>query len=123
VPSAKVGLPEVQIGIRLAPEARTFAASGRPEGGAEPITSAVARRRRQLGIVDGSSPRAAQGSRNRSRASQKRPLPRSNRDDKPPRQIRSRHVRGVPQSIARRARNQRAPYACIEAIEAAAICH
>jgi 3-hydroxyacyl-CoA dehydrogenase len=125
VPSAKVGLPEVQIGIlpggggtqrlpRLigVQPALDMIVSGRHVPAPEAL---------QLGIVDAVLP---EGAELRTEAvayarkiADKRPLPR----------IRDRSVSAdasmfdaMRKSIARRARNQKAPYNCIAAVEAAA---
>jgi 3-hydroxyacyl-CoA dehydrogenase len=126
VPSAKVGLPEVQIGIL--PGAGGTQRLPRligPKAALEMITSGrhvPAEEAARLGIVDevvpeGSLKEAAIAFARR--IADKRPLP----------VIRERNERlaegtpdlfdGMRKSIARRARNQRAPYACIEAVEAA----
>jgi 3-hydroxyacyl-CoA dehydrogenase len=126
VPSAKVGLPEVLIGIL--PGAGGTQRLPRligPKAALEMITSGrhvPAEEANKLGIVDEIAPegqlRAAAIVYARKIADQ-RPLP----------IIRERSEKlaeGTPElfenmrkSIARRARNQRAPYACIEAVEAA----
>src|SRR3984885_3938980 len=125
VPSAKVGLPEVQIGILpggggtqrlprlVGPKvALEMITSGRHV----PAPEALA-----LGILDEVLPEGADlGSRAVAYAggiADVRPLPR----------VRDRDVRlddpgvfdAMRKSIARRARNQKAPYRCIEAVEAA----
>jgi 3-hydroxyacyl-CoA dehydrogenase len=126
VPSAKVGLPEVQIGIL--PGAGGTQRLPRligPKAALEMITSGrhvPAEEAHTLGIVDEIVPEgdlkgaAIVFAR---RIADRHPLPR----------IRGKNDRlaeGTPalfeatrKAIARRARNQRAPYACIEAVEAA----
>src|SRR6266481_5545284 len=126
VPSAKVGLPEVQIGIL--PGAGGTQRLPRligPKAALEMITSGrhvPAEEAKKLGIVDEIAPEgqlketAVAFAR---KIADRRPLP----------VIRERSEKlaeGTPElfdnmrkSIARRARNQRAPYACIEAVEAA----
>jgi 3-hydroxyacyl-CoA dehydrogenase len=126
VPSAKVGLPEVQIGIL--PGAGGTQRLPRligPKAALEMITSGrhvPAEEAHRLGILDELAPegdlKAASVAFAR-RVADTRPLPRiRDRNDK--------LAEGTPalfeatrKSIARRARNQRAPYACIEAVEAA----
>src|SRR5689334_19653923 len=126
VPSAKVGLPEVQIGIL--PGAGGTQRLPRligPKAALEMITSGrhvPAEEAKKLGIVDEIVPEgdlkgAAMAFARR--VADTRPLPR----------IRDRNERlaeatpalfdAARKAIARRARNQRAPYACIEAVEAA----
>src|SRR5947207_3195493 len=125
VPSAKVGLPEVQIGIL--PGAGGTQRLPRligPKAALEMITSGrhvPAEEAHKLGIVDEIVPEA--DLRNAAvafarRIADRRPLPRI-RDQN------DRLAEGTPalfeatrKAIARRARNQRAPYACIEAVEA-----
>ncbi|HUI34896.1 MAG TPA: 3-hydroxyacyl-CoA dehydrogenase NAD-binding domain-containing protein [Stellaceae bacterium] len=126
VPSAKVGLPEVLIGIL--PGAGGTQRLPRligPKAALEMITSGrhvPAEEAAKLGIVDEVAPEgklketAIAFAR---KIAEKRPLP----------VIRNRNEKlaegtpelfdGMRKSIARRARNQRAPYACIEAVEAA----
>jgi 3-hydroxyacyl-CoA dehydrogenase len=126
VPSARVGLPEVQIGIL--PGAGGTQRLPRligPKAALDLIVSGrhvPAEEAHKLGIIDELAPegqlREAAIAFAR-RVADGRPLPR----------IRDRNERlaeGTPEifeamrrSIARRARNQRAPYACIEAVEAA----
>jgi 3-hydroxyacyl-CoA dehydrogenase len=126
VPSAKVGLPEVQIG--LLPGAGGTQRLPRligPKAALEMIISGrhvPAEEAHKLGIIDEIVPegelREAALAFAR-RIADLRPLPRiRDRDDK--------LAEGTPalfeatrKSIARRARNQRAPYASIEAVEAA----
>jgi 3-hydroxyacyl-CoA dehydrogenase len=126
VPSAKVGLPEVLIGIL--PGAGGTQRLPRligPKAALEMITSGrhvAAEEAHKLGIVDDLAPEG--GLKEAAIAfarkiADRRPLP----------VIRSRNEKlgegtselfdGMRKSIARRARNQRAPYACIEAVEAA----
>src|SRR5213082_945225 len=126
VPSAKVGLPEVQIGIL--PGAGGTQRLPRligPKAALDMIVSGrhvPAEEAHKLGIIDEVVPEA--DLRNAAiafarRIADRRPLPR----------IRDKNewlAEGTPdlfeaarKSIARRARNQRAPYACIEAVEAA----
>ena len=126
VPSAKVGLPEVQIGIL--PGAGGTQRLPRligPKAALEMITSGrhvPAEEAHKLGIVDEIVPEtdlkgAAMAFARR--IADRRPLPRiRDKNDK--------LAEGTPalfeatrKAIARRARNQRAPYACIEAVEAA----
>ncbi len=126
VPSAKVGLPEVLIGIL--PGAGGTQRLPRligPKAALEMITSGrhvPAEEAAKLGIIDEI---AAEGTLREAavafarRIADKRPLPViCQRDEK--------LAEGTPalfeaqrKAIARRARNQRAPYACIEAVEAA----
>jgi 3-hydroxyacyl-CoA dehydrogenase len=128
VPSAKVGLPEVQIGILPgAGGTQRLPRLVGPKAALELITSGrhvPAEEAHKLGIVDEIVPEtqlkeaAIAFAR---RVADKRPLPRiRDRDDK------LADAKSDPgmfeafrKSIARRARNQRAPYACIEAVEAA----
>ena len=126
VPSAKVGLPEVQIGIL--PGAGGTQRLPRligPKAALDMIVSGrhvPAEEAHKLGIIDEVVPErelkqaAVAFAR---RAADNKPLPRI-RDKS------DRLAEGTPdvfenmrKSIARRARNQRAPYACIEAVEAA----
>jgi len=126
VPSAKVGLPEVLIGIL--PGAGGTQRLPRligPKAALEMITSGrhvPAAEAHKLGIIDEIVPEAdLKGSAIAfaRRIADQRPLPRiRDKTDK--------LAEGTPalfeatrKSIARRARNQRAPYACIEAVEAA----
>ncbi len=126
VPSARVGLPEVQIGIL--PGAGGTQRLPRligPKAALDMIVTGrhvPAEEAHKLGIIDELAPEgqlkeaAIAFAR---RVADTRPLPR----------LRDRNERlaeGTPEvfenmrkSIARRARNQRAPYACIEAVEAA----
>src|SRR5712691_9263920 len=126
VPGAKVGLPEVQIGIL--PGAGGTQRLPRligPKAALEMITSGrhvPADEAHRLGIIDEIVPEAdlqKAAIAFARRVADQRPLPR----------IRDRNEKlaeGTPElfeatrkAIARRARNQRAPYACIEAVEAA----
>ncbi len=126
VPSAKVGLPEVQIGIL--PGAGGTQRLPRligPKAALDMIVSGrhvPAEEAHKLGIIDEIVPESelpAGAIAFAKRIAEKRPLPRiRDRSD--------RLAEGTPdlfeatrKSIARRARNQRAPYACIEAVEAA----
>src|SRR5947207_8031288 len=128
VPSAKVGLPEVQIGILPgAGGTQRLPRLVGPKAAMELITSGrhvPAAEAQKLGIVDeilpeGDLKNAAIAFARR--IADRRPLPRiRDRDDK------LAEAKADPgmfeafrKSIARRARNQRAPYACIEAVEAA----
>ncbi|HEX3952584.1 MAG TPA: 3-hydroxyacyl-CoA dehydrogenase NAD-binding domain-containing protein, partial [Stellaceae bacterium] len=126
VPSAKVGLPEVLIGIL--PGAGGTQRLPRligPKTALEMITSGrhvPAEEAHKLGIIDEIVPEG--GLRDAAvafarKVADQRPLPKIRDNDK-------RLAEGTPElfeasrkSIARRARNQRAPYACIEAVEAA----
>src|SRR5579885_2226689 len=126
VPSAKVGLPEVLIGIL--PGAGGTQRLPRligPKAALEMITSGrhvPAEEAARLGIIDevvpeGQLKQAAVAFARK--VAGKRPLPVIRNSD-------GRLAEGTPElfdtmrkSIARRARNQRAPYACIEAVEAA----
>jgi 3-hydroxyacyl-CoA dehydrogenase len=129
VPSAKVGLPEVQIGILPgAGGTQRLPRLVGPKAAMELITSGrhvPAEEAHKLGIIDeivpeGSDLRGSSIAFAR-RIADQRPLPRiRDRDDK------LAEAKSDPgmfeafrKSIARRARNQRAPYACIEAVEAA----
>ena len=126
VPSAKVGLPEVLIGIL--PGAGGTQRLPRligPKAALEMITSGrhvPAEEAHKLGIVDEIAPEgqlkeaAIAFAR---KIADKKPLPVIRNSD-------GKLAEGTPElfdnmrkSIARRARNQRAPYACIEAVEAA----
>src|SRR5712692_2077528 len=128
VPSAKVGLPEVQIGILPgAGGTQRLPRLVGPKEAMELITSGrhvPADEAQKLGIIDeivteGDLKNAAVAFARR--IADTRPLPRiRDRDDK------LAEAKSDPgmfdafrKSIARRARNQRAPYACIEAVEAA----
>jgi len=126
VPGAKVGLPEVQIGIL--PGAGGTQRLPRligPKAALEIITSGrhvPAAEAEKLGIIDETLPEdglKAAAIAFAGRIAGRRPLPRiRDKNDK--------LAEGTPalfeatrKAIARRARNQRAPYACIEAVEAA----
>jgi 3-hydroxyacyl-CoA dehydrogenase len=126
VPSAKVGLPEVQIGILPgAGGTQRLPRLVGPKAALDMITSGrhvPAEEANRLGIVDELVPEAdlkAAALAFARRIAAARPLPRiRDRNDK--------LAEGTPdlfeatrKSIGRRARNQRAPYACIEAVEAA----
>src|SRR6195256_932906 len=128
VPSAKVGLPEVQIGILPgAGGTQRLPRLTGPKVALEMITSGrhvPAAEAHKLGIIDeivpeGQLKEAAIAFARK--IADKRPLPViRERDDK------LAEAKSDPgmfdafrKSIARRARNQRAPYACIEAVEAA----
>src|SRR5580692_6909762 len=128
VPSAKVGLPEVQIGILPgAGGTQRLPRLVGPKAAMELITSGrhvPADEAHKLGIVDEVVPEKELKSAAIAfarRIADTRPLPRiRDRDDK------LAEAKSDPgmfeafrKSIARRARNQRAPYACIEAVEAA----
>jgi 3-hydroxyacyl-CoA dehydrogenase len=126
VPSAKVGLPEVQIG--LLPGAGGTQRLPRligPKAALEMITSGrhvPAEEAHKLGIVDEIAPESdLKGSAVAfaRRIADTRPLPRIR--DKGDRLAEGTPAlfEGARKAIARRARNQRAPYACIEAVEAA----
>ncbi|HLY45411.1 MAG TPA: 3-hydroxyacyl-CoA dehydrogenase NAD-binding domain-containing protein [Stellaceae bacterium] len=126
VPSAKVGLPEVQIGIL--PGAGGTQRLPRligPKAALDLITSGrhvPAAEAEKLGIIDEVMPEGdlkAGAIAFARRVADTRPLPRI-RDKS------EKLAEGTPalfeaarKAIARRARNQRAPYACIEAVEAA----
>ena len=126
VPSAKVGLPEVLIGIL--PGAGGTQRLPRligPKAALEMITSGrhvPAEEANTLGIVDELAP---EGTLKEAAIAFARKIA----DQRPLPVIRERNERlaegtpelfdGMRKSIARRARNQRAPYACIEAVEAA----
>jgi 3-hydroxyacyl-CoA dehydrogenase len=126
VPSAKVGLPEVLIGIL--PGAGGTQRLPRligPKAAVELITSGrhvPAEEAKGLGIIDDLAPEG--GLKDAAIAFARkvagtRPLPRIR--DKGDRLAEGTPAmfEGVRKAIARRARNQRAPYACIEAVEAA----
>jgi 3-hydroxyacyl-CoA dehydrogenase len=129
VPSAKVGLPEVQIGILPgAGGTQRLPRLVGPKAALELITSGrhvPAEEAQRLGIIDEIVPESSDLRQAAiafaRRVADKRPLPRiRDRDDK------LAEAKADPgmfeafrKSIARRARNQRAPYACIEAVEAA----
>jgi 3-hydroxyacyl-CoA dehydrogenase len=126
VPSAKVGLPEVLIGIL--PGAGGTQRLPRligPKAALDMITSGrhvQAEEAHTLGIIDeivAEGDLKASATAFARRIAEQRPLPRI-------RDKNDRLAEGTPalfesarKAIARRARNQRAPYACIEAVEAA----
>ena len=126
VPSAKVGLPEVLIGIL--PGAGGTQRLPRligPKAALEMITSGrhvPAEEAAKLGVVDEVVPEgklkdaAIAFAR---KIADKRPLPVIRNRDGKLAEGTPELFAGVRKSIARRARNQRAPYACIEAVEAA----
>jgi 3-hydroxyacyl-CoA dehydrogenase len=126
VPSAKVGLPEVLIGIL--PGAGGTQRLPRligPKAALEMITSGrhvPAEEAAKLGIVDEVVP---EGKLKESaiafarKIADKRPLPVIRERDEKLAEGTPELFDGMRKSIARRARNQRAPYACIEAVEAA----
>ena len=126
VPSAKVGLPEVLIGIL--PGAGGTQRLPRligPKAALEMITSGrhvPAEEAAKLGIVDELAPEgklkeaAIAFAR---KVADKRPLPVIRNSDGKLAEGTPELFEGMRKSIARRARNQRAPYACIEAVEAA----
>jgi 3-hydroxyacyl-CoA dehydrogenase len=126
VPSAKLGLPEVQIG--LLPGAGGTQRLPRligPKAALEMITSGrhvPAEEAQKLGVVDEIVPESdlkAAAMAFARRVADKRPLPRIR--DKTDRLAEGTAAlfESARKAIARRARNQRAPYACIEAVEAA----
>ena len=126
VPSAKVGLPEVQIGIL--PGAGGTQRLPRligPKAALEMITSGrhvPAEEAAKLGIVDELAPEgqlkeAAMAFARRIAAT--RPLPRIRDKEEKLAEGTPALFEATRKAIARRARNQRAPYACIEAVEAA----
>jgi 3-hydroxyacyl-CoA dehydrogenase len=126
VPSAKLGLPEVQIG--LLPGAGGTQRLPRligPKAALEMITSGrhvPAEEAKKLGVVDEIAPESdlkAAAMAFARRVADTRPLPRIR--DKTDRLAEGTAAlfEGARKAIARRARNQRAPYACIEAVEAA----
>ena len=126
VPSAKVGLPEVLIGIL--PGAGGTQRLPRligPKAALEMITSGrhvPAEEAHKLGIVDEIAPEgklkeaAIAFAR---KIADKKPLPVIRNSDGRLAEGTPELFEGTRKSIARRARNQRAPYACIEAVEAA----
>jgi 3-hydroxyacyl-CoA dehydrogenase len=126
VPSAKLGLPEVQIG--LLPGAGGTQRLPRligPKAALEMITSGrhvPAEEAQKLGVVDEIAPESdlkAAAMAFARRVADKRPLPRiRDKEDRLAEGTRE-LFEGARKAIARRARNQRAPYACIEAVEAA----
>src|SRR5947199_16282 len=128
VPSAKVGLPEVQIGILPgAGGTQRLPRLTGPKVALEMITSGrhvPAAEAHKLGIIDEIVPegqlKEAAIAFARKIADQ-RPLPVIRERDDKLAEAKSDPVMfdAFRKSIARRARNQRAPYACIEAVEAA----
>jgi len=128
VPSAKVGLPEVQIGILPgAGGTQRLPRLTGPKVALEMITSGrhvPAAEAHTLGIIDeivpeGQLKEAAIAFARK--IADKRPLPVIRERDDKLAEAKSDPVMfdNFRKSIARRARNQRAPYACIEAVEAA----
>ena len=126
VPSARVGLPEVQIGILpgaggtqrlprlIGPKAALdLIVTGRHVPAAEA---------QKLGIIDELAPEgrlkeaAIAFAR---RVADTRPAAAHPRQERAAGRRHAGGLRSMRKSIARRARNQRAPYACIEAVEAA----
>src|ERR1700704_1977147 len=129
VPSAKVGLPEVQIGILPgAGGTQRLPRLTGPKVALEMITSGrhvPAAEAHKLGIIDEIVPEGA-NLRDAAiafarRIADNRPLPRIRDCDDKLADAKSDPgmFEAFRKSIARRARNQRAPYACIEAVEAA----
>ncbi len=126
VPSAKVGLPEVQIGIL--PGAGGTQRLPRligPKAALDMIVSGrhlPAEEAHRLGIIDEVVPEAQLRDAAIAfarRVADKRPLPRIRDNDEKLAEGTADLFEATRKSIARRARNQRAPYACIEAVEAA----
>src|SRR5260370_16197991 len=128
-PSAKVGLPEVQIGILPgAGGTQRLPRLVGPKAAMELITSGrhvPADEAHKLGIIneivpEGTDLRAAAIAFAR-RVADQRPLPRIRDRDGKLAEAKShpRMFEAFRKSIARRARNQRAPYACIEAVDTA----
>jgi 3-hydroxyacyl-CoA dehydrogenase len=126
VPSAKLGLPEVQIG--LLPGAGGTQRLPRligPKAALEMITSGrhvPAEEAHKLGIVDEIAPEGDLKNAAMAFARQvadARPLPRVRDKGEKLAEGTPALFEGARKAIARRARNQRAPYACIEAVEAA----
>src|SRR5947199_6803019 len=126
VPSAKVGLPEVQIGIL--PGAGGTQRLPRligPKAALDMIVSGrhvPAEEARKLGVIDeiveeGELRSAAIAFARR--VAEQRPLPRIRDKNERLAEGTADLFEATRKSIARRARNQRAPYACIEAVEAA----
>jgi 3-hydroxyacyl-CoA dehydrogenase len=125
VPSAKIGLPEVQIG--LLPGAGGTQRLPRligPKAALEMITSGrhvPAEEAHKLGVVDEIEPegnlKGAAMAFARRIADQ--PLPRIRDKNDRLAEATPQLFEAARKGIARRARNQRAPYACIEAVEAA----
>ncbi|HZK90537.1 MAG TPA: 3-hydroxyacyl-CoA dehydrogenase NAD-binding domain-containing protein [Stellaceae bacterium] len=126
VPSAKVGLPEVLIGIL--PGAGGTQRLPRligPKAALEMITSGrhvPAEEAATLGIIDEIAP---EGQLKQAaivfarKIAEERPLPVIRDSNSRLAEATPELFDGMRKSIARRARNQRAPYACIEAVEAA----
>src|SRR5215472_133802 len=126
VPSAKVGLPEVLIGIL--PGAGGTQRLPRligPKAALEMVTSGrhvPAEEAHKLGVVDEIAPEgrlketAVAFAR---KIAAKKPLPVIRNSDGRLAEGTAELFDNMRKSIARRARNQRAPYACIEAVEAA----
>ncbi|MGE5269402.1 MAG: 3-hydroxyacyl-CoA dehydrogenase NAD-binding domain-containing protein [Thiohalocapsa sp.] len=126
VPSAKVGLPEVQIGIL--PGAGGTQRLPRligPKAALDMITSGrhvPAEEAKALGIVDELLPEGdvrAAAIAFAGRVADRRPLPRIRDRSERLAEGTTELFEATRKGIARRARNQRAPYACIEAVEAA----
>jgi 3-hydroxyacyl-CoA dehydrogenase len=126
VPSAKVGLPEVLIGIL--PGAGGTQRLPRligPKAALEMITSGrhvPAEEAHRLGIVDELAPEGelhAAAVAFARKIADRRPLPVIRERDEKLAEGTPELFENMRKSIARRARNQRAPYACIEAVEAA----
>jgi 3-hydroxyacyl-CoA dehydrogenase len=126
VPSAKVGLPEVLIGIL--PGAGGTQRLPRligPKAALELITSGrhvPAEEAHKLGIVDEIAPEGglqAAAIAYARRTADARPLPRIRDKEEKLAEGTPALFEAARKAIARRARNQRAPYACIEALEAA----
>jgi len=126
VPSAKVGLPEVQIGIL--PGAGGTQRLPRligPKAALDMIVSGrhvPAEEAHKLGVIDEI---VAEGELRSAaiafarRVAEQRPLPRIRDKNERLAEGTADLFEATRKSIARRARNQRAPYACIEAVEAA----
>jgi len=126
VPSAKLGLPEVQIG--LLPGAGGTQRLPRligPKAALEMITSGrhvPAEEAHKLGVVDEVVPESdlkGAAMAFARRVADTRPLPRIRDKGEKLAEGTPALFEGARKAIARRARNQRAPYACIEAVEAA----
>ncbi len=126
VPSAKVGLPEVQIGILPgAGGTQRLPRLVGPKAALDMITTGrhvPAAEAAKLGIIDEI---AAEGDLKASaiafarRVAEQRPLPRIRDKEEKLAEGTPALFEATRKAIARRARNQRAPYACIEAVEAA----